>query len=366
MPTAPPSSPLAFRPELNGLRAVAVGVVVLQHWVHPPFPFGEMGRALFFVLSGYLVSGIIWKYGAYVGAPGGWGPQLRTFFIRRVLRIIPPYYLALAGCYLLPLETVQQHLGWFLLPGANLLFYKMRGWGDGCGHYWTQAVDEQFYLLWPLVLGLVGRRVWPLLGLAAVAWAFRLFWLTQFGSGMMHLLLPSSLDLFALGTLLRLGQRQAWLARWRSGWLVLLAWGGWAVGVRVFDGGPWALAWHGSFGTCIAGAAFLTINWLLGSPDAARRLGLLQPVAQWMGRRSYGFYLYHLPLFVFWQRLVYHFVPDAAGRTTWMGPLPTLLVLGPVLAGLAAASWHFMEEPLDRFKNRFQYQKPSVVAAEIA
>lgn len=138
---------------------------------------------------------------------------------------------------------------------------------------------------------------------------------------------------------------------------MLLAWGSWALGVRVFDGGPWALAWHGSFGTCIAGAAFLTINWLLESPDAARRLGLLRPVAQWMGRRSYGLYLYHLPLFVFWQRLVYHLVPDAAGRAVWMGPLPTLLVLGPALAGLAAASWHFVEEPLDRFKNRFPYHQ---------
>ena len=268
MPTAPPSSPLAFRPELNGLRAVAVGVVVLQHWMHPPFPFGEIGRSLLFILSGYLVSGIIWKYGAYVGAPGAWPRQMLVFFVRRALRIIPPYYLALAGCYLLPLETVQQHLGWFLLPGANLLFYKMRGWGDGCSHYWTLAVDEQFYLLWPFVLSVLGRRMWPLVGLAVAAWAFRLFWLAQVGSGMMHLLLPSNLDLFALGTLLRLGQRQAWLARWRSGWLVLLAWGAWAVGVRVFDGGPWALAWHCSFGTCIAGAAFLTINWLLGSPYA--------------------------------------------------------------------------------------------------
>ena len=328
----------------------------MQHWLHPAFPFGEIGRALFFVLSGYLVSGIIWKYGAYVGAPGPWGQQLRTFFIRRVLRIIPPYYLALAGCYLLPLETVQQHLGWFLLPGANLLFYRMQGWGDGCGHYWTQAVDEQFYLLWPLVLGLLGRR--PVLLLMAVgAWGFRAFWTARFGPGMMHLLLFSSLDLFALGTLLRLGQGQPWLARWRSGWLVLLAWGVWAAGVLLYDTGPWAVAWNTSFGSFLAVAAFLSINWLLESPTMARRLGLLHPATQWVGRRSYGFYLYHLPLFVFWQRLVYHFVPSASGRAVFMGPGPTLLVLGPILCIMAAISWHFIEEPLDRMKNRFQYKK---------
>ena len=314
-----------------------------------------MGRALFFVLSGYLVSGIIWKYGAYVGAPGPWGQQLRTFFTRRMLRIIPPYYLALAACYLLPLDTVRQHLGWFLLPGANLLFYHLKGWGDGVGHYWTQAVDEQFYLLWPLLLGLLGRRTWPLLLLAASAPVFRAFWTARFGPGMVHLLLPSSLDLFAAGTLLRLCQHQSWLARWRRGWLVLLVWGGWALGVLMLDAGPWAQVWRVGFGSFVALAAFLTINWLLGAPTVARRLGLLHPLAQWLGRRSYGFYLYHLPLFVFWQRLVYHFVPDAAGRATWMSPGPTLLVLGPVLCVIAAASWHFVEAPLDRLKDRFRY-----------
>lgn len=356
---SPSHPPLTYRPELNGLRAVAVGVVVLHHWGQPQFPLGEMGRGLFFVLSGYLVSGIAWKYGAYVGAPGPWLRQLRVFFTRRLLRIIPPYYLALAGCYLLPLETVREHLGWFLLPGANLLFYTMKGWGDGVGHYWTQAVDEQFYLLWPLALGLLGRRQGPLLLVAGGALAFRVFWTARFGPGMVHLLLPSSLDLFATGTLLRLAEHRPWLKRLRHGGLVLLAWAAWVAGVLAFDDGPWGLQWRLSYVSFLAVAAGLTINWLLGAPKAARWLGVLHPAAQWMGRRSYGFYLYHLPLFVFWQRLVYHVVPDAAGRATWMGPLPTLLILGPVLCLIASASWRFVEEPLDRIKDRFRYARPA-------
>jgi peptidoglycan/LPS O-acetylase OafA/YrhL len=60
MPT-PPSTALAYRPELTGLRAVAVAVVLAQHWLQPGFPLGEVGPSLFFVMSGYLVSGIIWK-----------------------------------------------------------------------------------------------------------------------------------------------------------------------------------------------------------------------------------------------------------------------------------------------------------------
>lgn len=354
----PASTPApAFRPELNGLRAVAVGVVVLQHWVRPPFPLGEIGPSLFFVLSGYLVSGIIWRYGAYAGAPGRWWPRVRTFYVRRALRILPAYYLALAGGALLPLATLHEHPGWFLLLINNVLIYKAKGWGDGIGHFWTIAVEAQFYLLWPFALGWLGRRLQGLLALALAGWCFRVLWALWVQPDMVHLLLPSSLDLFALGGVLCLAEGVPWLARLARGRYVLLAWLSWAALRFALDPGPWAAVWAVSEGSVLALADFLTIGWLLHVPAAGRRLGLTQPAMQWLGQRSYGLYLYHLPLFVFWQRLVYHFVPDAAGRATWMGPLPTLLVLGPVLAGLAAASWRFVEAPLDRLKKRFQYHK---------
>ena len=123
------------------MRAVAVGIVLAQHWLQPAFPFGELGPSLFFVLSGYLVTGIIWGNGAYPGAPGAWARRLGVFYLRRALRIVPLHYLALLGCALLPLATVTEHYGWFLLPGANLLIYQARGWGDGVGHFWTIAVE---------------------------------------------------------------------------------------------------------------------------------------------------------------------------------------------------------------------------------
>ena len=355
-----PAPALAYRPELSGLRAVAVGVVVLHHWLRPAFPLGETGRSLFFVLSGYLVSGIIWKYRAWPGAPGAWRARLGTFYLRRVLRIVPPYYLALLGCALLPLATVRDHPAWFLLPGANLFFYRLHGWGDGVGHYWTLAVDEQFYLLWPLVLALVGRRLGPLLALAAGGWLFRVAWAAAYGPAMVHLLLPASLDLLALGAVLRLGQHTPWLARLGRGRYAALAWAAW-VGLTLAFGngtGRAATAWDLSYVSGGAVAAFLTLAWLLQTPGAGRRLGLTHPLAQWVGQRSYGFYLYHLPLLVAWQRLVYHLVPDAAGRHFWLSPLPVLLALGPLLALGAAASWHFVEAPFERLKERFAYEKP--------
>lgn len=346
------------------MRAVAVVVVIVQHWVRPPFPLGEIGPSLFFVLSGYLVSGIIWRYGAYVGAPGRWWLRVRTFYVRRALRILPAYYLALAGGALLPLATLHEHPGWFLLPLANMLIYEARGWGDGIGHFWTIAAEMQFYLLWPFVLGWLGRRLPGLLALVLASWGFRAMWSLWVRPDMVHLLLPASFDLFALGGVLCLAEGTPWLARLARGRYVLLAWLSWTVLRFVLDSGPWAPVWAVSQGPLLALADFLTIGWLLHVPAAGRRLGLTRPAMQWLGQRSYGLYLFHLPLLVFWQRLVYHFVADPAGRALLMGPLPVLLAMGPVLLLLSAASWRWVEAPIDRFKNRFPYTQtaPTVPA----
>ena len=355
MPT-PPGASLAYRPQLNGVRALAVWVVVVQHWAAPPIMMGEMGRMVFFVLSGYLISGIVWKQQAYPGAPGPWRQRLGTFYLRRLLRIIPPYYCALALSALLPLATVREYPAWFMLPAANQLFYKLQHWGEGCGHLWTLAVDEQFYLLWPFLLALVGPRPRWLLLIGLGGLLFRVGWSLLVTPGFVLLLLPASLDLFAAGTLLRLLENSAGLARWTRGRFVLLAWAVWWAlwaGLHSVDGGS---IWLMVFPAVGAGAAFLTLGWLLRVPEAARRLGLLHPVMLWLGQRSFGTYLYHLLLPVFWQRAVYALWPAGSPwRETLLGPLPTLLVLTPLLILLSAASWRFIEGPLDKLKRHLRY-----------
>lgn len=355
MPT-PPGAPLAYRPELNGVRAIAVWLVVVQHWATPPIMLGEMGRLVFFVLSGYLISGIVWKQQAYPGAPGPWRQRLGTFYLRRLLRIIPPYYCALALSALLPLATIREHPLWFLLPAANQLFYHLQSWGEGCGHLWTLAVDEQFYLLWPALLGLVGRRVRWLLLIGAAGLLFRVGWSLLVTPGFVLVLLPASLDLFAAGTLLRLLEKTEALAAWARGRYVLAAWAGWWLLWSVLHPIQGGNIWLVVFPTVGAGAAFLTLAWLLRNPTAARRTGLLHPALVWMGQRSFGVYLYHLVLPVFWQRVVFRVWPAGSEwREILLGPLPTLLVLTPLLILLSAASWRFVEAPLDRLKQRLRY-----------
>ena len=357
LPTAAPA-PLAYRPGLNGIRAICVWLVVLAHWTLPGFPLGEMGRIPFFVLSGYLISGIIWKQQVYPGAPGRWRRRLGTFYQRRMLRILPPYYLALALGALLPLATLREYPSWFVLPISNLLFYRLGHWGEGVGHYWTMAVDEQFYLLWPLLLGLLGRRVGALLAVVAASVLFRVWWSLHVTPTLTFVLLPACLDMFALGGILRIIEPQPWVRRMARGRGVLLAWATWAAIWALLEGLHAHAGWL-LISTTLGGlASAVTLNWAvqLAGPGATGSARLLQhPLLQWVGLRSYGCYLYHLLLVVFYQRAVYHFFPATATRRLWLSPLPTVLLLTPLLLLLAAASWAWLEAPLNRVKDRLRY-----------
>lgn len=353
-----PPAPIAYRPALNGLRAIAVWLVVLAHWTRAPFPLGEMGRITFFVLSGYLISGIIWKQQVHPGAPGPWWRRLGTFYQRRMLRILPPYYLALAVGALLPLATLREYPGWFVLPLSNLLFYRLHHWGEGVGHYWTMAVDEQFYLVWPLLLGLTGRRSGPLLAVATAGLLFRLAWSAWVTPDFVLVLLPSCLDMFAIGAVLRIVEQHPRVRALAQGRWVALAWLGW-VGLWIATHATAAHEfWLLVYTSVGSGAAFLTLSWVLHRPDSGRTHGtdfLLSPVLQWVGRRSYGCYLYHLLLPVFYQRVIFRLFPATETRHFWLGPLPTVILLLPVLLLLAAASWHWLEAPLNRRKDRLAY-----------
>ncbi|MGI4742253.1 MAG: acyltransferase family protein [Janthinobacterium lividum] len=373
LPQPTPPTALPYQPELMGLRAVAVGLVVLAHWTLADFPIGEVGRLPLFVLSGYLISGIIWKNNIYWGGAEGWPRRLGIFYTRRFLRIIPPYYAALALGALLPLVTLHEYPGWFLLPLSNMLCFRLQHWPEGVGHYWSMAVEEQFYLLWPLLLGLIKRRagwLWLLVGASVGYRAYGALYLVPQEPVFATVLLPASLDLFALGALLRLHTAAAraqlqQAAAWPA-WPAALTWVGWAL-VWVFTRGSLRgeQVWITIYPTLGALAGYFTLRWLMCSPPQTRWLA--HPWAQWLGQRSYGLYLYHLMLPVFYQRLVYHFLPTPSPvRQWWLGPWPTVVVLSPLVILLCAVSWHWLEAPLEKLKTRFRYNAPASVPVPVS
>src|SRR5579872_561427 len=175
---------LQYRPDVDGLRAIAVLAVVAYHAFPASFPGGFVGVDVFFVISGYLISSIIFL-DLYKGAF-----SFRHFYARRIRRIFPALLLVLAACFgfgwftLLPQE--YERLGKHIVAGAgfisNFAFWREAGYFDKAAelkpllHLWSLGIEEQFYLLWPLLLYITWklRLKFPLLILPVLLVSFGL------------------------------------------------------------------------------------------------------------------------------------------------------------------------------------------------
>ncbi len=314
-----------------------------------------MGLDLFFVLSGFLISSIILSDG---GRPG----FLRSFYVRRGLRIWPAYYLLIFGVALAvainPEVGTLRGLPNYLTFTQNLSYY-------GSDHApalarpaeltWSLAVEEQFYLAWPLLLSLVGvSRMRPLaLSLIVAAIAAR-------QSGFHSWILICHCDAFAVGGLLALALRGRGGAEVSSRGLTLrLAAVGSGcffyllvvlplLGGRPFDEerGPWALNL-----TVVAAFFACGIGLVVGHSGHA----VLAPLrARWLvslGTISYGIYLYHIAALLSCDWLL-----RRSGLSTSLAPF----LAAPLTVALAAASWARIEKPFLRLKDRFPYRRPLV------
>ncbi len=164
-----------YRPDLDGLRAIAVGLVIIGHTQWPWRQNGaDAGVTAFFVLSGYLITGILVRERQRTGSI-----RLRNFYRRRFVRLAP----ALLGLlvFALVLGLAGDLSGQWQLGLVSCLLY-VSNWVQAAGiaihpigHTWSLAIEEQFYLLWPLVLLVAWRRALPLAGAAiAIAVLLRL------------------------------------------------------------------------------------------------------------------------------------------------------------------------------------------------
>ncbi|ANW96092.1 hypothetical protein AXE80_07280 [Wenyingzhuangia fucanilytica] len=142
---------------LNGVRAIAVFLVVIAHWFPQDhflkiFPIGNFGVDVFFVLSGFLISRILFQE---IKKNTNKVRILKVFLWRRFIRIFPIYYLTLFFLYLTR-NTIGnnfvENINWYLFYVSNYLNYKETKWFGALAHLWSLSVEEQFYLFWPLLL----------------------------------------------------------------------------------------------------------------------------------------------------------------------------------------------------------------------
>ena len=230
-----------YRPDIDGMRALAVLAVVAYHYSPANFPGGFIGVDIFFVISGYLITGILVK-AIENNEFSTFGGLLSDFYQRRIRRIFPTLILVLSVClvigWLVLFSSEYARLGKYVAAGAgyveNFVLWHEAGYFDHASidktllHLWSLAVEEQFYIAWPLLLWVITRRHWPLLRaialIAAVTFVLNVY--LVFSGHNTHAFyspIPRTWELM-VGAWLAVGHRRgvSWLTRWRSA----QSWGG--------------------------------------------------------------------------------------------------------------------------------------------
>jgi len=371
-------------PALDGLRGLAIILVLIEHFVRlQPATLlerfvcrgaavGWVGVDLFFALSGFLITGILLE------AKGG-ERFFRNFYLRRAFRIFPLYY----GCLLLvffglphlgvfgPDETrnLLHTQGWFWSYLSNVMIARAGSLAvSPMQHFWSLAVEEQFYLVWPLIVWLLPRRrlkavcLSALLGSLAIRMTLRVLGAP---GAVLYVLTPTHLDPLAAGAWLALAAREPggldWVKARVPGALALGLLGIAAIMLTAHGPVVETLAMQ-SVGypllalTCaalLAGALTGPVGSPLGRLWRSKVLGFF-------GRFSYGLYVLHplLLLLVAWQGFDVAWFAQRAGSQL-LGQVVFAGLMTALSVGVALVSWHAWEQPFLRLKSRFPMRAPS-------
>lgn len=323
-------------PGLDGLRAVAVLLVVGYH-ADQTFGNGYLGVDVFFVLSGFLITTLLLREVDTAGRI-----SIGAFYVRRALRLYPALVVLCVAVFGVAV-VLQEHPVQVGAGAVASLAYVANIWEYSghdtylLQHTWTLALEEQFYLLWPALLALIAWRRWT-------AWFVVAGWLgVEIADGLAGQ--PPVLHTYVraaglpLGCALAFAVRhhgvRAWLARLGvPAFLAIIV-----LSVLRVDESVWTTGWPVSVAAVLSVpviAALLAEGWL------GRVLGRRELV--WIGRRSYGLYLWHFPVL---SATINH----APGRV----PMPARLIAGVVVSFvLASMSYRWVEQPFLRRKERYE------------
>lgn len=338
-----------YRPQLDGLRAVAVLLVLLGHFALDQSVVGHVGVRIFFVLSGYLITGILLQ--ARDARDAGQGQPLRHFYVRRMLRLWPAYYLLLGIALIGNVGDIRAVAPWHLAQMSNILFALRNAFVPPVtAHWWSLAVEEQYYLVWPLVVMLLPRG-WlvPAIGVAiAMANAGRAFIPMD---DIAYLTLPfMSFDALAAGALVAVAERRAPLGSPLPGWLLpaTLALG--AVTIIVLLA-PLPLGLNYHLSEALTAPLFAGLVALAAAGRTPAWLGrvLAWPPLLYVGRISYGVYLYHLFILLAMWKL------DETAAFLARHRMVMFLIGSAATIIVASASWYMIEKPVNALKRRFPF-----------
>jgi peptidoglycan/LPS O-acetylase OafA/YrhL len=371
---------------LDGLRGAAVSMVVLFHfwqtlpkYEHPLSAgvtrvlglmlIGQKGVDLFFVLSGFLITGILLR-------TKGSNNYFSTFYIRRSLRIFPLYFMVVIACLLagviwnLP-QYSWHNTWWYLLYLQNVARTFWPGSIDGPGHFWSLAVEEHFYLFWPLAVLLASRRALVALCVFLILMPIVMrAWFIHMGLDVFTFTL-CRIDTLAMGALIAVmfenaGQRAA-VVRW-SRWsflpIVVLSFGSFFV--LSGSAGPLLQTFKYTLFALLC-SLILVLALSPGRFNVAPRMFNVAAL-RGLGKISYAMYVFH-PFVLAWAgRRLYSSVGNPFYGKFYAAVLSELAIYLILTIVVARLSWILFEQPILKLKDRFRYvaSAPAAAAPTIA
>ncbi len=353
-----PEGPDVYLPQLDGVRAIAVLLVLAQHWISNErgwgAPFGFIGVTMFFVLSGYLISRILFSArDRREQKKSTTLHSLKIFYARRFLRIFPVYYATILVLWIAGDERVKKAIWWCLTYTVNFYFLKEED-HKSIGHLWSLAIEEQYYPIYPFIVLFctVSQRRIGLWVMVIAAFVSRIVLHKQgVPTEDNKYFTLCCFDSFAMGGMLahiEAERGKAAIQRFFSKPMVGL---GTVLIVCAFGG----------LGAVLGGEASLRVVWFrtIVSLASLYVIGVALVENQWLalmlanrpmvyiGKISYGIYVYHF----YSGRMLDLF--SSKWRTF---SYPIVLVLSFAISMVAAtASWFLFEKPINGLKRHFRY-----------
>ena len=362
--------------QLNGIRFLAVFLVLLDHWLVPilPIPLGHLGVVIFFVLSGFLITRILFLNADEIHRTksSAW-PKIFRFIYRRSLRIFPIYFILLFIGLIFNISNFKELWPWLVSYTPNIYIMIKGQWLGTWDHLWSLAVEEQYYLIFPYFILFLNKKNY--LRLFAIMISLGIFSRLIFYVSMPHDIIEkywmfsyvnpvSAIDCFGLGGLLayyyhydytyflKIAQKKYLLTFTMMAVVVTLI-------LSNYSNYTYDNVWFSIFERSISAifAYYLIMTALLEKNNYLGQL-LENSVIVYLGTISYGIYLYHNFVFNY-----YHL----NGNTIWgllsinltfLNSLNAELILLKfsinflLLIGIASFSWFYIEKPINKYKNR--------------